>query len=244
MISPSAGLTATASEDPAAALRRRLEARFALRTDAIDTGHGTLRVTRLRDADRLADAADLNDPDERFPYWAEIWPSSVALGGAVLQRADEFRGREVFELGCGLGLVGLAAAAAGARVLSTDYDRDAVTFARLNALENGLQGVCHAVMDWRALAVRRRFACVLAADVLYEGRFLVPVARALGALLAPGGSALVAEPGREVAAAFFDMLRDDGWQVRGESVTPIRLDGIVSRVEIVRLMAPGEPGRA
>ena len=86
--------------------------------------------------------------------------------------------------------------------------------------------------------------CVLAADVLYEGRFLVPVARALGALLAPGGSALVAEPGREVAAPFFDMLRDDGWQVRGESVTPIRLDGIVSRVEIVRLMAPGEPGRA
>ena len=56
-------------------------------------------------------AADMPDRD---PYWCEPWPSAVAMSAELLQRPDLVAGKRVCELGCGLGLAGLAAAVAGA----------------------------------------------------------------------------------------------------------------------------------
>src|SRR4030095_6589504 len=83
--------------------------------------------------ERLAEDA----PDEdRLPFWAELWPSGTALANAVAGQA--LAGRRVLELGCGLGLVGVAAALAGARVLSADRSREAVACAAATAARNGL----------------------------------------------------------------------------------------------------------
>jgi len=60
--------------------------------------------------------------DEFLPYWAELWPSAMALARVVARRP--LTGRRVIELGCGLGLPALAAAAAGGRVLATDWAAD------------------------------------------------------------------------------------------------------------------------
>ena len=57
-------------------------------------------------------AADMPDRD---PYWCEPWPSAVAMSAELLQRPQLVAGKRVCELGCGLGLAGLAAAMAGAR---------------------------------------------------------------------------------------------------------------------------------
>ena len=43
-----------------------------------------------------------------MPYWAELWSSSLALARVMAVRP--LRGVPVLELGCGLGLVALAAA--------------------------------------------------------------------------------------------------------------------------------------
>jgi predicted nicotinamide N-methyase len=55
-------------------------------------------------------AADMPDRD---PYWCEPWPSAVAMSAELLQRPQLVAGKRVCELGCGLGLAGLAAAMAG-----------------------------------------------------------------------------------------------------------------------------------
>ena len=47
---------------------------------------------------------------------------------------------------------------------------------------------------------------VLAADVLYEHRFLAPFLHTLEQVLRPGGTALVAEPGRAVAETICQRL--------------------------------------
>jgi predicted nicotinamide N-methyase len=188
--------------------------------DALVVAGRRFLLHRHPDIDELVDAIDVLDEDERIPYWAELWPSSIALAQFLLQHPAQVLGLRAIELGCGLGLAGLAAAAAGARVLATDYDRDAVRFARRNAQANGL-AVSHALMDWRQPIARGTFPIVLAADILYEGRFLVPVWRALDALLTPRGSALVSEPGREVAQPFFDLLRREGWRVKRETVEKV-----------------------
>jgi predicted nicotinamide N-methyase len=107
--------------------------------------------------------------DEFLPYWAELWPAATALAAALPAVA----GLRVVELGCGLGLPSLVAAARGAEVTATDWAAEAVELLRENAARNGL--AVHAeVRDWRE-PWPERFDLALAADVLYERRNVEPL---------------------------------------------------------------------
>ena len=73
------------------------------------------------------------------PYWAYVWPSAMALAQELLQRPELVRGRRVLDLGCGVGLAGIAAAVAGAReVVLADREPRALHCALAGALANGL----------------------------------------------------------------------------------------------------------
>ena len=71
-----------------------------------------LRLLRPRDAEALLDEHAF-EHEEYLPYWAELWPSSLALARTISGRA--LRGARTLELGCGLGLPSIAAALAGGR---------------------------------------------------------------------------------------------------------------------------------
>src|SRR4051812_32135298 len=137
-------------------------------------GGGELAVLRPRDSEALLDEHAFVD-DEFLPYWAELWPSGVALAREIAPRA--LRGARVVELGCGLGLPSLAAARAGGRVLATDWAAPALDLLRENAERNAGELELERV-DWahpEALLERAPFDLVLAADVLYERRNLDPL---------------------------------------------------------------------
>ncbi len=76
---------------------------------------GELTVRRPRDSEALIDESAFAQ-DEFLPYWAELWPSGLALARRLAGRA--LRGARVVELGCGLGLPSLVAARAQGRVLA------------------------------------------------------------------------------------------------------------------------------
>ena len=107
--------------------------------------------------------------DEFLPYWAELWPAASALAEAL----PDVRGLRVVELGCGLGLTSLVAAAKGAEVTATDWAPDAVELLRDNAARNRLL-LRAEVRDWRE-PWPERFDLALAADVLYERRNVEPL---------------------------------------------------------------------
>ena len=142
--------------------------------------------------------------DEFLPYWAELWPAARALAEAL----PEVRGLRVVELGCGLGLPALVAAAKGARVTATDWSEEAIELLRENAARNNLE--VHAeVRDWRA-PWDDRFDLALAADVLYEERNVQPVAECLRTV-AP--AAVVALAGRPYEEAFLRLAEASGQRV-------------------------------
>ncbi len=139
--------------------------------------------------------------DEFLPYWAELWPAASALAHAL----PEVSGLRIVELGCGLGLPSLVAAARGAQVTATDWAEDAIELLRANAARNGLE-LDVEMRDWRE-PWQERFDLVLAADVLYERRNVAPLLARLREL-AP--RALVGLAGRPYEAEF---LRNAGASV-------------------------------
>ena len=167
-----------------------------------------LVVHRPRDTDAML-VEEAFDHEELLPYWAELWPSGVALARQVHGRS--WRGARVLELGCGLGLVATAAALAGARVLATDWSAASIAATRANAERNGAT-VETAVVDWNhpeLLLERAPWDVVVAADVLYEARNIPVLLELLPRLTR---EAWIADPGRPAAETFLmDAERD--WEV-------------------------------
>ena len=164
-----------------------------------------LRLLRPRDPEALIDEGAFGE-DEFLPYWAELWPSAHALTEALCAR--DLRGVRVLELGCGLGLPSLAAALGGAQVTATDWAPDAVALLLANARRNGLRLQAEV---WRWSDPPERLGApwplVVGSDLLYETRNAPWLGAALDSLLAPGGEALLADPGRATAEAFLA-----GWE--------------------------------
>jgi predicted nicotinamide N-methyase len=161
-------------------------------SEAIRIGEVELALVRPAEPEALLDE-DAFAADEFLPYWAELWPAGLALARALPERLARVR---VVELGCGLGVPALVAAARGAEVTAVDWSVEAVDLLKENAERNGLQlEAVHA--DWRAFD--GEYDLALAADVLYEARNVEPLA-ALLPRLAP--EALLALAGRPYEAEF------------------------------------------
>jgi predicted nicotinamide N-methyase len=183
-----------------------------------------LRLLRPRDAEALLDEHAF-EHEEFLPYWAELWPSSLALARTLAGRA--LRGARTLELGCGLGLPSIAAALAGGRVLATDWSPDAVAMTRANAERNDaeLETLVCSWTDPEPLVERAPWDLVLASDVLYEARN----ADALLALLPRlGREVWLADPGRPPAARFLAEAARD-WTITSRPI-PGLANGAVHRM--------------
>src|SRR5918999_4062389 len=120
-----------------------------------------------------AEAAELPDDGAvqwapLAPYWSVLWRSGVALARELDSMALD--GLRVVDLGCGLGVPSLAAARAGADVLATDAETEALALVARNARANGLR-LETAMADWAEpdeILGRAPFDLVLAADILYR----------------------------------------------------------------------------
>jgi predicted nicotinamide N-methyase len=83
--------------------------------------------------------AEMDEQDFGTPYWAHYWSGGLALARHILDHSETVAGRGVLDLGAGSGIVGIAAARAGAReVIAADTDRYALAATCLNAAANGV----------------------------------------------------------------------------------------------------------
>jgi len=216
------------------ALTRRF--RTSVEEATVDTH--TFSILKPANSDDLIREEDFVK-DERLPYWADVWPSSIILAGKLMEL--EGAGKSALELGCGVGLSTLAATSAGFDVLSTDYYEDALDVTRANVFRNLGTIARTRLVDWRHLPQDLgRFDLIFASDVLYEKEYaeLLPVL--LRGLLTPGGFALIADPGRVAAPVFVEACASHGLAIRDKETRPFEAGVIRQKIDLYEITGGGK----
>lgn len=128
------------------------------------------------------------------PFWAFAWAGGQALARYVLDHPAMVAGRHVLDFASGSGLVGIAAAKAGAAsVLCADLDEFALEAIALNAEANA---VSVRVAGEDQLGQAGAWDVILAGDICYEQALAARVIAWLAAEQARGVSVLIGDPGR------------------------------------------------
>lgn len=193
---------------------------YPVRVRDLVVGERTYRVLGPANYESLVDdprVVERFEREEFMPYWAEFWPACLLLADEVAAWprvwSDIARPPVVLEFGCGLGLISLVALDRGCRVISSDWDDDALAFVCESARVSGLPAPETRFLDWQKHYPDLRLDRLVAAEVLYETRSLRPIAEFTRAHLTDDGEALIVDGNRQTADAFESIARHCGLHV-------------------------------
>jgi predicted nicotinamide N-methyase len=152
------------------------------------TAHPGSRLGRLGNKDLYG--------QDHPPYWAYRWAGGTVLARYILDHPATVEGLRVLDLGTGAGLVGIAAAKAGAKeVAAVDIDLQAVIASRLNAQLNmvDITVSCADILKDEPPAVD----LIAVGDLFYAAALAESVSIYLGKCADRGIKIIVGDPGRE-----------------------------------------------
>ena len=144
---------------------------------------------------------DTQDIFNDFPLWIKIWEASIIL-------ADYLAGLKVdpekkfLEIGCGVGLVGIVASAFGHHVTATEYNPDALNFARANALLNKASNIDFKQMNWNNPQIQGSFDYIIGSEIIYKESDFQPILNLFRSYLKDGGEIILAEGIRKTSMEF------------------------------------------
>ncbi len=129
------------------------------------------------------------------PFWAFAWSGGQALATYILAHPETVAGKRVLDLACGSGLVGIAAAKAGAAtVVCNDIDPYAQAAVELNAELNGVR------IDFLSgdllVGPVPDVDVILAGDICYEKSMTDAMLTFLGGAIGKNVTVLVGDPHR------------------------------------------------
>jgi predicted nicotinamide N-methyase len=116
------------------------------------------------------------------------------------------------DLGCGMGLAGVAAGRMGMHVLFADLETPALVFARLNSLSDR-DHVRFRKVNWQTDRLKERFDLILGADIVYDRSQWTFLDTFFQAHLSAGGAVLIGEPGRSSGEEFEPWITARGWKL-------------------------------
>jgi predicted nicotinamide N-methyase len=172
----------------------------------------TFLIDRPSEYDPLLDQAAARSAlaaGDYLPYWSDLWPSARMLA-KVIVRETWPAGTRALEIGCGLGLPGVAALARGVHVTFSDCDAAALRFARRNAVLNGFHDFATLRLDWHHTPDGVQFPLLLGSDLLYELRNVPPMVALIKRLLRPDGECLLTDQDRVPSYVLGEMLAQEG----------------------------------
>ena len=188
-------LFATVDDDDMGVLRRD--------GDVVELDVGGIVKVRISPS-RQARGVDQDESTEsESETGAVVWDSTVFLA-----RKEVVEGRRILELGAGCGLLGLAWAKRGARVVLTDRPHRIASLEENVELNPGLEECRVEPLDWREANVdffrNEKFDIVVGADVIYDVALVDPLIETIRKAGAKAVVAVDVSIGRKRAYDAFD----------------------------------------
>lgn len=160
----------------------------------------------------LSKFINANDVFRKFPLWAKIWQASWVLADFITGMPVDERMR-FLELGAGVGLVSIAAASFGHNITMSEYNHDALQFARANSHINGRLQLPIIELDWNCPQGLGKFDYVVASEVTYKKEDSQPMLRLIKSCLKPDGEVILAGKMRKSSMDFYKEL-EAGFNIR------------------------------
>jgi len=142
------------------------------------------------------------NPDTVFPFWAKIWPSSLALTSFLQKETQLIRSKHVLEIGAGIGLPSFSISREASSLVISDYSTEAVALMEKNIEYLVLQHAKAIYLDWNHFPSDLTADTVLFSDINYDPEQFEALLTLIKQLLEKGATVIIATPERISAVAF------------------------------------------
>ena len=160
---------------------------------------------RFHKPKRIDPYIDQDDMMQGFPMWAKLWEASAVLVQRMADLPVDHK-RSILELGSGLGVAGIAAAAMGHNVTLTEYDDNALAYLQANAVLNNCDTAVIRRLDWFQPDLDGTFDLIIGSELVYKEEAVDALGAIFDKCLHPQGKVILAERVRSTGAVFFERM--------------------------------------
>ena len=141
-----------------------------------------------------------------FPFWAKLWPASVALCQYLEANKDMITDKKVVELAAGLGLPSLLASKYASEVICSDYVPEAIDLVKRSASLNQSNNIGCRLIDWHHYPADIAADVVLLSDINYDPTQFDVLKELLIRLIDKRISIIISTPQRIMGKPFIESL--------------------------------------
>jgi hypothetical protein len=142
------------------------------------------------------------NPDTAFPFWAKIWPSSLALTSFLKKEPHWIASKHVLEVGAGIGLPSFSISREALSLVVSDHSREAMALMEENIQSLGLSNAKAMYLDWNDFPPDLSADTVLFSDINYDPVQFEALLGLINQLLIKGTTIVIATPERISAVSF------------------------------------------
>ncbi|MBU1566327.1 MAG: methyltransferase [Proteobacteria bacterium] len=219
--------------EPERLIYNRIRDQYKLTFDRLEIGDKRLRLLKIADLEEFLGGKDPLANVSEFPFWIKLWDAAMVLA-YVLGSQKDTEGKQLLELGAGLGAPGLAAAAAGYTVTMSDYEDIIMDFQRVSAAASGLKGIQFVHFDWLKPQALGPFDVLVGAEILFRDVFFQPLLNIFSTLLKPDGTIFLAHDATRQSLSKFLKLAEKDFDIAIKKQT-IKRDGKEKTIIVNRL---------
>ena len=187
---------------------------YEVETTRYQIGTVSYQIRALRDRQQFSDpdgcAERIGISSASWPLFGIVWPAGLALAEEMSR--FPIAGKQILEVGCGIGLPSLVLQQRGANITACDYHPLAEEFLRQNTDLNGLAPIPFFNAPWLEPALELgRFDLIIGSDLLYERNHPSLLAGFLAEHARPTCQILLTDPGRNRCGEMSAMLTSQGY---------------------------------
>ena len=146
------------------------------------------------------------NPTTPFPFWAKLWPSSIALLDILKAHPHLIQNKHVLEIGAGIGLPSLMLAPITKSIQISDYEKEAVELLQKNIKHLQLQNAVALQLDWNNMPENMNAEVLILSDVNYDPTQFETLTKLIDKFIHQGCTIILSTPQRIMASPFIQKL--------------------------------------